>query len=120
MSEANKRLIGKKTSLSTSTYNCRSKEAYSLNGQLQIGEVVYKGIFSNKQPSYKEKKYVGIAEESLKGRLYNLNLSFRNGFYKNGTDLSKELWQIKIKYYTPEIYWIIIRKCLSYNYNNRK
>ena len=62
------------------------------------------------QPYYKEKKYFGIAEESFKGRLYNHNLSFRN----------KELWQIKMKNYTPKITWRIIRKCLPYNYNSRK
>ena len=72
------------------------------------------------QPTYKEKKYFGIAEESFKGRLYNHNLSFRNDLYKNDTELSKELWQIKMKNYTPEITWRIIRKCLPYNYNSRK
>ena len=35
-------------------------------------------------------------------------------------ELSKELWQIKMKNYTPEITWRIIRKCLPYNYNSRK
>ena len=52
--------------------------------------------------------------------LYNHNLSFRNDLYKNDTELSKELWQIKMKNYTPEITWRIIRKCLPYNYNSRK
>ena len=49
----------------------------------------------SKQQNYKDKKYFGIAEESLKGCLYNYNLSFRNEFYKNNTELSKELWQIR-------------------------
>ena len=64
--------------------------------------------------------YFGIAEELFKVRLYNYNLSFRNELYKNDTELSKELWQIKRKNYTPEITWTIIRKCFPYNYNNRK
>ena len=71
------------------------------------------------QPYYKEKKYFGIAEESFQGRLYNHNLSFRHEFYKNNTELSKELWQIKMKNYTPKITWRI-RKCLPYNYNSKK
>ena len=45
---------------------------------------------------------------------------FRNEFYKNNTELSKELWQIKMKNYTPEKTRRIIRKCLPYNYNSRK
>ena len=58
--------------------------------------------------------------ESFRGSLYNHNLSFTNKFYKNETKLSKELWQIKMKNYTPVITWRIIRKCLPYNYNSRK
>ena len=42
------------------------------------------------------------------------------GLFKNNTELSKELWQIKMKNYTPKITWRIIRKCLPYNYNSRK
>ena len=116
----NKNILGKKPSIDTSTCNCRNKEDYPLNGQCQIGEVVYESTLTSNQQNYKDKKYFGIAEESFKGRLYNHNLSFRNEFYKNDTELSKELWQIKMKNYTPKITWRIIRKCLPYNYNSRK
>ena len=75
----NKNIIGIKPSINTSTCNCRNKEACPLNGQCQIGEVVYEGTLSSNQPNNKEKKYFGIAEECFKGRLYNQNLSFRNG-----------------------------------------
>ena len=68
----------------------------------------------------KDKKYFGIGEESFKGRPYNHNLSFRNEFHKNDTELSKELWQIKMKNYTPKITWRIIRKCPPNNYNSRR
>ena len=116
----NKNILGKKPSINKSHCNCRNKEACPLNGQCQIGEVVYESTLSSNQPNYKEKKYFGIAEESFKGRLYTHSLSFRNDLYKNDTELSKELWQIKMKNYTPEITWRIIRKCLPYNYNSRK
>ena len=88
----NKNILGKIPSISTSTCNCRYQEACPLNGQCQIGEVVYEGTISSNQPNCKEKKYFGIAEQPFKGRLYNHNLSFRNEFYKNDTELSKELW----------------------------
>ena len=107
----NKNILGKKPSINISHCNCRNKEACLLNGQCQIGEVVYESTLSSNQPNYKEKKYFGIAEESFKRPLYNHNLSFRNGLYKNDTELSKELWQIKMKNYTPEMTWRIIRKC---------
>ena len=115
----NKNILGMKPSISTLTFNCWCKEAFPLNGQCQIGEVVYKGTISRNQQNSKEKKYFGIAEESFKGRLHNHNLSFRNEFYKNDTELSKKLWQIKMKNYTLKITWRIIRKCLPYNYNSR-
>ena len=57
-----------------------------------------------KQPTkLQRKKYFGIEEESLKGRIYKHSLSFGNEFYKSDTELSKDLWQIKMKSYTPEI-----------------
>ena len=116
----NKNILGKKPSIDTSTCNCRNKEDYPLNGQCQIGEVVYESTLTSNQQNYKDKKYFEIAEESFKGRLYNHNLSFRNEFYKNDIELSKELWQIKIKNYTPKITWRIIRICQPYNYDSRK
>ena len=63
----NKNILGKKPSINRSTRNCRNKEAYLLNGQCQIGEVVYESTLSSNQP--KKKKYFGIAEESFKGPL---------------------------------------------------
>ena len=63
---------------------------------------------------------VYIAEESFKGRLYNHNLSFRDEFYKNHTELSMELWKIKMKNYTRKITWKNIRKYPSCSYNSRK
>ena len=41
---------------------------------------------------------------------------FQNEYQKSDTELFKELWQIKMKNYTPKINWRIIRKRLPYNY----
>ena len=105
----NKNIPGKKLPTNTSTCNGRNKEAFLLNGQWQTGKVVYEGTLTSNQPNYKEKKYFEISEESFSGRLFNHNLCFRNEFYKNDAELSKELWQIKMKNYTPKI---------TYNYNH--
>ena len=115
----NKNILGKKPSINTSICNCRNKEAYRLNEQCQIGEVAYEDTFSSNKQNYKEKKYFGNAEESFKGCKYNHNLSFRNEFYKNEKELSKELRQIKMKNYTIKITWRIIRKYLPCNYHSR-
>ena len=78
----NKNILGKKPSINTSTCNYRYKEAFLLNGQCQIGEVVYEGTISSNQPNCKEKKYFGIVEESFKGRLYNHNYLSEMNFIK--------------------------------------
>ena len=78
----NKNILEKRPSISTSTFNCRCKEACPLNGQCQIGEVVYKGTISSNQPNCKEKKYFGIVEESFKGRLYNHSYLSEMNFIK--------------------------------------
>ena len=52
----NKNILGKKPSINKSHCNCRNKEACPLNGQCQIGEVVYESTLSSNQPNYKEKK----------------------------------------------------------------
>ena len=104
-------ILGKKPAINKSNWNCQIKEACPLNGQCQIREVAYENTLSSNQQNYKEINYFKIAGESFIGRLYNHNLSFRNEFYENDTELFKEFWQIKMKNYTPEITWKIIKKC---------
>ena len=43
----NKDILGKKSSINTSTCNWQKKEASPLNRQCQIREVVYKGTLSS-------------------------------------------------------------------------
>ena len=50
----NKNILGKKPSVDTSTYNCRNKEDCLLNGQCQIGEVVYESTLTSNQQNYKD------------------------------------------------------------------
>ena len=62
-------------------------EACPLNGQCQIGEVVYQGTLSSNQPNYVKK----IILELHKGHLHYQNLSFRNKFYKNDRTFEESL-----------------------------
>ena len=114
----NKNILGKKPPINTSNCSFRNKESWPLNGQWQIGEVVYEG--TPFQVTNQIIKKVLELRKNLSKDNHNHNLSFRNEFYKNDTELSKELWQIKMKNYIPEITWRSIKKCLPYNYNTRK
>ena len=49
-----KKILGKKPSIDTSTRNCRNKVDCPLNGQCQIGEIVYKSTLTSNQPNYKK------------------------------------------------------------------
>ena len=69
INNCNKNILGKKPSIDTSTCNCWNKEDCLLNGQCQIGEVVYESTLTSNQQYYKDKKYFGIVEESFKGCL---------------------------------------------------
>ena len=62
----NKNILGKNPSINASTCNCRDKEACPLNGQCQIGEVVYEGTLSSSQPNYKEKSILGLRKNLSK------------------------------------------------------
>ena len=42
-----KNILGKKRSINRSICNCRNEEPCPLNGQCQIGEVVYEGTLSS-------------------------------------------------------------------------
>ena len=47
----NKNILGKKPSINKLNRNFRNKEACPLNGQCQIGEVVYESTISSNQPN---------------------------------------------------------------------
>ena len=61
-----KKVQGSKPSTNTSTCNCRIKEAGPLNGQCQIGEIVYAGTFSTNLPNYKEKSILELLKNLSK------------------------------------------------------
>ena len=49
-----KKILGKKPSIDTSTRNYRNKVDCPLNGQCQIGEIVYESTLTSNQPNYKK------------------------------------------------------------------
>ena len=76
----NKNILRKKPLINTSTCNCRNKEDCPLNGQCQIGEEVYSGTLSIKQPNYKEKYILqlpkNISKDAYTTTIYLLEMNF--------------------------------------------
>ena len=62
----NKNIPGMKPSIKTSTCNCSNKEACALNGQCEIGEVVYEGTSYSNQLNYKEKSILELRKNLSK------------------------------------------------------
>ena len=78
-----KNILGKKSSINKSNCNCRNKKACPLNGQCEIGEVVYESTLSNNQPNYKEKKRILELRKNLSKDAYTTTI------YLSGMNLIK-------------------------------
>ena len=111
----NMNILNNKTNEIQRSCNCRNRDACPLNGFCLEGNIVYQGTVTSNEINYKPHHYLGIAEESFKSRFNNHKKSFNNEYYRNETELAKEIWKIKSKNYTPTISWKIVRKCLPFN-----
>ena len=87
----NMKILSNKTNENERKCNCRKKEDCPMNGLCLEGNIVYQGTVTSNEVGYKPSHYLGIAEESFKSRYNNHKKSFNNDFYKNDTELSKEI-----------------------------
>ncbi|XP_047143824.1 leucine-rich repeat and coiled-coil domain-containing protein PF3D7_0703800 [Hydra vulgaris] len=95
--------------------NCIDKNICPLNNQCLFSNIVYQATVSSGDPQCKDKVYFGISETTFKLRYANHLKSFNAPKYKNDTELSKELWELKSKHINPVITWKIIAQCKPYN-----
>ena len=96
--------------------NCRVRESCPLNGSCLVERSVYQAtVTCEDEPEYGEKYYIGLAEPKFKKRYANHRTSFANEKYEKETELSKEIWRLKRKNFSPKITWKTIRKCPPLN-----
>ena len=92
--------------------NCRVKSDCPLQGHCLVTCSVYQAdVETENGETY---PYIGLADGEFKTRWYNHNKSFRTVKYKNDTELSKLIWDLKDKNIQNVIKWKIIAKCSSY------
>ena len=92
--------------------NCRSKSTCPLQGNcLAMSNVYQADVETDRGDIY---PYIGISDGVFKSRWYDHNLSFRDTKYRNKTELSKLVWDLKDKKIQFKIKWKILKKCLSY------
>ena len=68
-------------------FNCRNKKYCPLGGKCLSPNIVYQEKINSSQPTYNEKVYFGVTENS----------------FKNDTELSKEYWDIKRNNCIPKV-----------------
>ena len=61
----------------------------------------------------KKKFYYGVTETPFKERFGNHRRDFKNSKYRNSTELSKYVWELKDAHISPVTEWSIITKVLS-------
>ena len=102
INDHNTNILGKKPLIDASTCNCRNKEDCPLNGQCQIGEVVYESTVTSNQQSYKDKKYFGLqknlSKDAYTSTIYLWEMNFIRTKQKFLRNSGKSRWRI-----TPRI-----------------
>jgi hypothetical protein len=122
ISSHNKKVLEDRTPLERGTCNCpqRNKENCPLDGQCTTSNILYEAKISSSEQDYPEKMYVGISEPPFKTRLGNHKRDCNNKSYEKTTELSKEVWKIKDRGFTPTIKWRIIKQLPAYNPESKK
>ena len=92
--------------------NCRSKESCPLQNKYLTLKIVYRADVKNL--TFDEKKfYLGVTETPFKERFGNHTRDFKYPKYRNSTELSKYIRELKDANISPEIEWSIVTKVLS-------
>jgi len=102
------------------TCNCIKKDQCPLDGKCLTDNLIYKANITCNEPTYIPKNYLGSAETTFKLRYANHKKTFNYEKYENDTELSKEVWRLKRKGYTPKVTWTIHKKCFPYNFNTKR
>ena len=115
----NKSVVNKLTSTDASTCstkprqcNCRNKSSCPLPGKCLTSSVVYQATVVRNDTNQKE-SYVGHTEGEFKSRYYCHTSSFKLSKYRNATELSTYIWQLKESKVKYSINWRIIKTLQS-------
>ena len=122
ISSHNKKILEDRKPLERGSCNCqrRHRDDCPFDGECLTGNAMYEAEISSTEEDYPGNVYIGITEPPIKGRLGNHARDCNNEEYANTTELSKEVWKIKKKGFTPSIRWRIIKQLPAYNLETKK
>ena len=92
--------------------NCRSKESCLLQNKCLTRKILYRADVKN-LTNDENKFYLGVTETPFKERFGNHTWGFKYPKYRDSTELSKYIWELKDANISPEIEWSIVKKVLS-------
>jgi hypothetical protein len=92
--------------------NCRVANTCPLNGNCLDNNIIYQATVKTQTDTH---TYIGLAETSFKARYRNHVSSFNNERYRNSTELSKHVWNLKDQNIEHNITWTIVKHARPYN-----
>ena len=102
--------------------NCRKRDECPLNGACLTESIIYKASVSAK--NLPTKYYYGVTEGDFKTRWRNHKTSFTNANYKNVTELSHYIWELRdqhgISHDDINISWGIEQRSSKYKCGTRR
>ena len=99
----NAKILFPKKSTEQRACNCLSKDNFPLEQKCITTNIVYKAKVTSSNGNYQEKIYFSSYETTFKKRFWNHKKSFNLNEYKNETELSNEVWQIKDSGHQPKV-----------------
>ena len=92
--------------------NCRVRAECPLNNNCQARSIVYEATIASGD---ERRTYVGISDPPFKARYANHRTSFKHERYRNSTELSKYVWDLKEKEQSYKLEWKIAERARPYN-----
>ena len=105
----NAKILFPEKSTEQRTFNCWKKVNCPLEQKCLTTNIVYKAKVASRNQNYQEKLYFGSCETTFKKRFSNHKKSFNLNEYKDQTELSNEIWQIKNSSHHPKVTWEIVK-----------
>jgi len=97
--------------------NYRNMNSCPLDRNCNVRNSIYQADVTT--PESKE-TYIGLCNTTFKERYRNYTCSFRNKWYRNLTELSKHIWNLKYHKINYEIKWRKVKQAKSYSNINKK
>ena len=113
----NRQVLNVDKAQTSKTCNCRDKDSCPLQGNCLATNIIYNAeVTSNNQ----KMTYIGLTEPPFKLRYNNHLQSFRHERYKNSTELSKFIWNLKQQNTPYTVKWSIANQAHPYTNQSKR